>query len=132
MRVNAVQISENKFNNSRTVFTEAIGKEIHKLRKERSMTGKELARLVNVSQQQISRYECGVCNLTIDTLIIILNALDVPLTDFFNQVFMRVFETEKKVCVQYHNVFSSIDQSEELKKQLETFGRYNKSNLWGW
>ncbi|HEF8774929.1 helix-turn-helix domain-containing protein [Providencia manganoxydans] len=131
MRVNAVQISENKFNNSRTVFTEAIGKEIHKLRKERSMTGKELARLVNVSQQQISRYECGVCNLTIDTLIIILNALDVPLTDFFNQVFMRVFETEKKVCVQYHNVFSSIDQSEELKKQLETFGRYNKSNLWG-
>lgn len=83
MRVNAVQISENKFNNSRTVFTEAIGKEIHKLRKERSMTGKELARLVNVSQQQISRYECGVCNLTIDTLIIILNALDVPLTDFF-------------------------------------------------
>lgn len=126
-----MQVSENKFNNSRTVFTEAIGKEIHKLRKERSMTGKELAHLVNVSQQQISRYECGVCNLTIDTLIIILNALDVPLTEFFNQVFMRVFESEKKVCVQYHNVFYSIDQSEELKKQLETFGRYNKNNLWG-
>ncbi|MDE5308727.1 helix-turn-helix transcriptional regulator [Providencia stuartii] len=87
MRVDAVQMPKNKLDDSRTVFTKAIGKEIHKLRKERSMTGKDLAKLVNVSQQQISRYECGVCNITIDTLIVILNALDVSLTDFFNQVF---------------------------------------------
>lgn len=131
MNVNTVKIYEGKLNNSRTTFTEAVGKEIHKLRKERSMTGKELAILVNVSQQQISRYECDVCNLTVDTLIIILNVLNVPLTDFFNQVFLRAFETEKKLCVKYHNVFTSVNQSEALKKQLETFGRYNQSNLWG-
>lgn len=131
MRVDAVQMPKNKLDDSRTVFTKAIGKEIHKLRKERSMTGKYLAKLVNVSQQQISRYECGVCNITIDTLIVILNALDVSLTDFFNQVFLQVFEKEKKICVQYHNVFSSTDQSEELKKQLEIFSRYDQTNLWG-
>ncbi|AXO18567.1 TPA: helix-turn-helix transcriptional regulator [Providencia stuartii] len=131
MRVDAVQMPKNKLDDSRTVFTKAIGKEIHKLRKERLMTGKELAKLVNVSQQQISRYECGVCNITIDTLIVILNALNVSLTDFFNQVFLRVFEKEKKISVQYHNVFSSSEQSEELKKQLETFSRYDQTNLWG-
>ncbi|EOY9125919.1 helix-turn-helix domain-containing protein [Providencia stuartii] len=128
MRVDAVQMPKNKLDDSRTVFTKAIGKEIHKLRKERS---KDLAKLVNVSQQQISRYECGVCNITIDTLIVILNALNVSLTDFFNQVFLQVFEKEKKICVQYHNVFSSTDQSEELKKQLEIFSRYDQTNLWG-
>ncbi|MEX9754507.1 helix-turn-helix domain-containing protein [Providencia vermicola] len=131
MRVGAVQMPKNKLNDSKTVFTKAIGEEIHKLRKERLMTGKELAKVVNVSQQQISRYECGVCNITIDTLIVILNALNVSLTDFFNQVFLRVFEREKKISVQYHNVFSSSEQSEELKKQLETFSRYEQTNLWG-
>lgn len=99
MRVDAVQMPKNKLDDSRTVFTKAIGKEIHKLRKERSMTGKDLAKLVNVSQQQISRYECGVCNITIDTLIVILNALDVSLTDFFNQVFYRYSKRKRKsVC----------------------------------
>ncbi|MEX9542527.1 XRE family transcriptional regulator, partial [Escherichia coli] len=69
--------------------------------------------------------------ITIDTLIVILNALNVSLTDFFNQVFLRVFEKEKKISVQYHNVFSSSEQSEELKKQLETYSRYDQTNLWG-
>ncbi|WP_368877480.1 helix-turn-helix domain-containing protein [Providencia vermicola] len=131
MSVGVVKMPKNKLNDSKTVFTKAIGEEIHKLRKERLMTGVELAKVVNVSQQQISRYECGVCNLTIDTLIVILNALDVSLTDFFNQVFLRVFEKEKKISVQYYNVFSSSEQSEELKKQLETFSRYDQTNLWG-
>nr|WP_282553233.1 helix-turn-helix transcriptional regulator [Providencia rustigianii] len=95
------------------------------------MSGRELADLIDLSQQQVSRYECGVCNLTIDTLIIILNALDVSLSNFFNQVFLRILEKEKMLCVQYHNVFASANESKEVKKQLEAVDRYNQSNLWG-
>ncbi|MTC61458.1 helix-turn-helix domain-containing protein [Providencia rustigianii] len=129
--MNLSNMSERGYSNSKTIFTEAVGQEISKLRRERSMSGRELADLIDLSQQQVSRYECGVCNLTIDTLIIILNALDVSLSNFFNQVFLRILEKEKMLCVQYHNVFASANESKEVKKQLEAVDRYNQSNLWG-
>ncbi|MEY0874462.1 helix-turn-helix domain-containing protein, partial [Providencia manganoxydans] len=39
-----------------------VGREIRKRRKHLGLSGIELANLVGVSQQQISRYERGECN----------------------------------------------------------------------
>ncbi|MBN6351717.1 helix-turn-helix transcriptional regulator [Providencia rettgeri] len=53
-----------------------VGKEIRKRRKHLGLSGFELANLVGVSQQQISRYETGKTSLTIDQLSQLLNILD--------------------------------------------------------
>lgn len=45
-----------------------IGKKIKQLRKEKGITGEELARYIGVSQQQISRYEQGINCVHIDLL----------------------------------------------------------------
>ncbi|MDK3009847.1 helix-turn-helix transcriptional regulator [Providencia rettgeri] len=49
---------------------------LRKSRKEKNLTGKQLAKLMHVSQQQISRYETGKTSLTIDQLSQLLNILD--------------------------------------------------------
>ena len=53
----------------RMLFSKAVGYEIYLLRKRRLLTGKSLAELLDISQQQISRYERGVCHITVDMLI---------------------------------------------------------------
>lgn len=128
---NEFNLSASALHHSKSVLLKAVGKQIYKLRKERSMTGKELAILLNVSQQQISRYECGVCNITIDTLMVILHALNVPLKEFFEQVFLNVVESDKVIGAEYCQLFELSDKFDGLKSQLSTLNRYNKSNLWG-
>ncbi|EKT60740.1 helix-turn-helix domain-containing protein [Providencia burhodogranariea] len=45
-----------------------VGKEIRKRRKKLGLSGIELAELIGISQQQISRYERGECNITLENL----------------------------------------------------------------
>lgn len=45
-------------------------------RKEKKMTGKQLAVLMNISQQQISRYEIGITSITLEQLEKFLIILD--------------------------------------------------------
>lgn len=78
----------------RHVFTRAIGREIAHFRKRLSMSGKELGERLGLSQQQVSRYERGVCHINVDTLIIILNVLDVSWEHFFKAVFIRLKDDE--------------------------------------
>ncbi|ENG7538049.1 helix-turn-helix transcriptional regulator, partial [Providencia stuartii] len=47
-----------------------IGRMLKSYRRRTGLTGSELAKKINVSQQQISRYENGVNNITFDKLII--------------------------------------------------------------
>lgn len=61
-------------------------------RKERNMTGKELANLMHVSQQQISRYETGITSLTLEQLNQILGFLGKSWEDLVN-----VIKEESKV-----------------------------------
>ncbi|WP_272539670.1 helix-turn-helix domain-containing protein [Providencia sp. PROV197] len=56
---------------------------MQKSRKENDLTGKELARLINVSQQQISRYELGVTPLTLAQLNKLLRTLNKSWAEFF-------------------------------------------------
>lgn len=61
-----------------------VGRFLRKSRKNKNMTGKELAFLMNVSQQQISRYETAKTKITLEKLNIILNLLDKTWVDLIS------------------------------------------------
>ncbi|AXH63856.1 helix-turn-helix transcriptional regulator [Providencia huaxiensis] len=102
-----------------TYFSNEINKEIGQylrgIRKEQNLTGGELARRLNISQQQISRYETGKTKLTfemMDTILIIFNK---SWRDFFNHVIDK-YDNER---LQYtmkngNNYFSILDK--DIKK----------------
>lgn len=102
-----------------TYFSNEINKEIGQylrgIRKEQNLTCGELARRLNISQQQISRYETGKTKLTfemMDTILIIFNK---SWRDFFNHVIDK-YDNER---LQYtmkngNNYFSILDK--DIKK----------------
>lgn len=63
-----------------------IGSFIRESRIRKSLTGAQLGELLNVSQQQISRYENGITSINIETLDMILKILDVEWSDFYRKV----------------------------------------------
>lgn len=60
-----------------------IGARIKKRRTEIKMSQEELAELLNVSYQQVQRYENGTSKLNVEKLQMISEALSVPMTYFF-------------------------------------------------
>lgn len=59
-----------------------IGIKIKQLRKEKGLTGKELARCLGISQQQVSRYEQGINCVNIDLLAKLSEMFKVPIQAF--------------------------------------------------
>ncbi|MEY1549389.1 helix-turn-helix domain-containing protein, partial [Providencia manganoxydans] len=51
------------------------------------LTGKELAMKLNVSQQQISRYERGVCNISIEMVMKYCQVLDISGYELMKELF---------------------------------------------
>jgi len=101
----------------RSLFILAVGREIRRQRKSRGMTGKELALRLNVSQQQVSRYECGVCHISVDTLIHILAIFHISIDEFFKPVFMTAFENGDSFIENNHyRIFLSLINCEEEEK----------------
>lgn len=64
-----------------------MGDEIKKVRKNKKLTGTELGSLIDVSQQQISRYERGCDNMKVNTLLNILSTLGVSPNEYMKSVF---------------------------------------------
>ncbi|EIU7559087.1 helix-turn-helix transcriptional regulator [Providencia rettgeri] len=71
-------------------FSSYSGKAICKIRKDKGYTGKELASQFNLSQQQISRYERGENQLTIDMFFNVFIILDISLPSFINYLFDEI------------------------------------------
>lgn len=66
-----------------------VGSLLRKQRIKKGLSGHELAKQVYLSQQQISRYECGKTGFQIDTLLSILVALnlnDNEIRQFFSLI----------------------------------------------
>lgn len=61
-----------------------IGMKIRNLRKSHCMTEKELANLLGISQQHMSRYENGKVNIHIDMIYKIKNIFGINIDYFFN------------------------------------------------
>lgn len=66
------------------VSSREIGKRIKSRRLELSLTQEELATILDVSFQQIHRYESGKDRISVDKLQAIANALSVPVSRFFS------------------------------------------------
>lgn len=76
-----------------------VGKEIRKRRKNLGLSGMELADLIGISQQQISRYERGECNITLENLFSLAKALEVSLIYFLSDELFSIetkFELKKE------------------------------------
>ena len=65
------------------LISKYVGLEIKRIRKEYGYSGTKMALLLNISQQQYSRYERGESQLTIAALFRISNALNYPICAFF-------------------------------------------------
>lgn len=65
---------------------EDIGSFIRKSRQEKALSASQLGELVKLSQQQISRYECGITNINVEMLNLFLTVLDKTWTDFLFSV----------------------------------------------
>ncbi|KLN96361.1 helix-turn-helix domain-containing protein, partial [Moellerella wisconsensis] len=63
------------------IISSRVGAFLRIARKEKKMTGKQLALLMNISQQQISRYEIGITSITLDQLEKLLIVLDKKWSD---------------------------------------------------
>ncbi|MDR2227026.1 MAG: helix-turn-helix domain-containing protein [Providencia sp.] len=61
-----------------------IGIKIKNRRKELGLSGADLANKLNLSQQQISRYENGINKIPINHLVDIAEVLDCPIEWFFH------------------------------------------------
>lgn len=67
--------------NKKNTASARLGKKIKEIRKSYKMSGNELARKLGMSQQQVSRYESGKSSMTIDTIILIANALEISINE---------------------------------------------------
>lgn len=65
------------------------GHYIRDARIKKSLSGEQLGALLHVSQQQISRYENADTSINIETLYVILQALDKDWSDFFSHVIQK-------------------------------------------
>lgn len=71
-------------------FSFHCGKTIKKLRKEIGLTGEELANKLNISQQQVSRYERGINKLTVDMLFDVSAVLNIPIEVLIKKTFIEM------------------------------------------
>ncbi|MEX6378866.1 helix-turn-helix domain-containing protein, partial [Providencia vermicola] len=78
--------------NFQKIITEQIGLELSHLRKEKGLSGKDLAKKLKISQQQISRYERGVCSINCGMLFSILFYLDTHPSKFFENIISKINE----------------------------------------
>jgi transcriptional regulator with XRE-family HTH domain len=61
-----------------------IGERLREFRKRRGLTQEQLAVMVDVTFQQIQKYESGFTRLNTDKLQAVAQALDVPVSAFFD------------------------------------------------
>ncbi len=71
---------------NRILLRQDIGDFLRSARRRKSLTGLQVGKMLHVSQQQISRYERGETSISIETLDVLLKALDMDWSDFFFNV----------------------------------------------
>ncbi len=67
----------------RILTNKEIGARVKKRRKEIGMSQEKLAEILNVTYQQVQRYENGVNKLNVENIQLIADALSVPVSYFF-------------------------------------------------
>lgn len=102
MSVKINTIRRQKYTNSSFLLSEKVGFLIRELRSSKKMSGKQLASMIGVSQQQISRYESGKSKLTIDQLETISSAFDMSIWIFMNTLQFNFYvDNDNKTNTQF-------------------------------
>ncbi|WP_447878684.1 helix-turn-helix domain-containing protein [Serratia fonticola] len=102
---------------SKLTVTEAdklIGQRIQQRRKEQGLTAAKLSEEIDVSQQQLSRYERGTNKINVTHLIDIATRLDTPISWFFMD-----FSSDANSGISELNHKISEVKEDELKAQLD-------------
>ena len=63
-----------------------IGKRIQQFRKKKGMTQEELSEIIDISPHYLSALERGIYNIKLETLVKILNTLDISADEVFCDV----------------------------------------------
>ena len=84
------------YTNDERVHMVFLGQKLRKLRKEQSLTQLELAQQVGITNGQISTIERGVSSPSLATLHRIARALNVPMTEFFEDEHQKEIEVVRK------------------------------------
>ncbi len=84
------------YTNDAMVHMLYLGQKLRKLRKEQNLTQLELAQQVGITNGQISTIERGVSSPSLATLHRIAQALNVPMTEFFEDERQREVELVRK------------------------------------
>ncbi|WP_272676397.1 helix-turn-helix domain-containing protein [Providencia huaxiensis] len=90
----------------KNTLSRSIGLFLKAARKDKNLTGKELAKLIHVSQQQVSRYELGNTPITLEQLEKYLIVLDKKWSDL-----LKYIERESRM----KNMIDSINIYDEHK-----------------
>ncbi|EPL6456764.1 MULTISPECIES: helix-turn-helix domain-containing protein [Providencia] len=75
-----------------------LGNHLRKARLSKGLSGNELGSVIQLSQQQVSRYELGINKLSLDKLIEIVIFLDIDINEITKLIIKQV-EYEKKELV---------------------------------
>lgn len=84
-----------------------LGNKIKKLRKQNNLTQENLAEMLGVSYQAISRWENNITSPDISTLPILANIFDVTVDYLLDVNILKNEETINKIYDEYYNL--SID-----------------------
>ena len=74
------------------ITSKEIGDAIRRRRRELSISQERLAEMLNVSYQQVQRYESGANKLNVENIQIVATILEVPITFFFSKTTSTVAE----------------------------------------
>ncbi|QNP22118.1 helix-turn-helix domain-containing protein [Providencia rettgeri] len=77
-------VLENK-KNITSIVAKNIGKKIKLLRSEYRLSGSDLARIIGISQQQLSRYENGLSDISTSKIMLISVYFKVDVCYFFKK-----------------------------------------------
>lgn len=80
-----------------------IGISLRKLRKDKLITKAEILRILNVSSQQLNKYENGINRISASKLIVLLNILKINFNVFCNSTNNN---DEIKLLVNYNKILN--------------------------
>ena len=75
---------------SDNMLSQYCGVVLRRIRKDNNLTGADLAKILNISQQQVSRYERGVTKFTVDMLLSMSIALNVSFESVIKNIIAEI------------------------------------------
>lgn len=99
-----------------------VGSRIHNLRVMQGYSRQELARMINVSNQQLHKYEIGINRICIGRLIMVARALSEKIEYFYdgageknNEKFTLAEQKKYRMSVEVSKNFMKIESSKQRK-----------------